>query len=370
MQRHYQGRELDAKEWKRNGGKVIGYFCDSVPEELILAAGLFPLRLSGNPWSDTKKADECNPLPSEAFVSSMLNGLLTDRYDFLDFLVIPRVRTSIHGLYSVLNQAKSAFSDLSLPDVHFLDYLYPVHYSHQVYNRDSINEFKKKLEEWSGKEIINEALANAIAVTNENKSLLKKVAALRAAEPPRVSGIEAIQIIGSSMFMLKEEHNTLLKNYLEASSQLPTRDGVRLFVEASPLDNLQLYQIIEACDAIVVGEDNCWGNRYSDIPIDISLPPMTAIIDRYLNKSPCPWCIPLSRRVNYCVGSAIEAKAQGAIINVYELDDTLSWEIPDDIKALKQKDIPSLHLRNQPYFISEPEKLKIEVREFIDLIRK
>jgi benzoyl-CoA reductase/2-hydroxyglutaryl-CoA dehydratase subunit BcrC/BadD/HgdB len=45
-QRHYQQRNLAALEWKDKGGEVIGYFCDNVPEEVIMAAGFFPLRIS------------------------------------------------------------------------------------------------------------------------------------------------------------------------------------------------------------------------------------------------------------------------------------------------------------------------------------
>jgi hypothetical protein len=36
MQKHYQQRDLAAREWKTKGGKVAGYFCDKVPEEVIL----------------------------------------------------------------------------------------------------------------------------------------------------------------------------------------------------------------------------------------------------------------------------------------------------------------------------------------------
>ena len=118
-----------------------------------------------------------------------------------------------------------------------------------------------------------------------------------------------------------------------------------------------------------MGEDNCWGNRYSDVPIDTSLDPMEAVVDRYHRKSPCPWMIPLSLRVDYCVESALKAKAQGAIHNVYDLDDTQAWEIPDDIKALNQKNIPSLHLRKQSYLISEPDKLKADIQEFVEALR-
>ena len=39
MRKHYQHRDLAAREWKRKGGKVAGYFGNNVPEEMILAAG-------------------------------------------------------------------------------------------------------------------------------------------------------------------------------------------------------------------------------------------------------------------------------------------------------------------------------------------
>ncbi|MFC1820736.1 2-hydroxyacyl-CoA dehydratase subunit D, partial [Thermodesulfobacteriota bacterium] len=284
MRKHYQQRDLAAREWKEEGGEVVGYLCDSVPEELILAAGFFPLRLSGDPWGGTETADgygdgTLSTQGREDFVASMVDMILTGRYDFLDFLIIPRTRDSIQGICSLLDIVKAADPALKLPESHFTDSLYPTSYSNQLYNRDRIIEMKEKLEEWSGKEINNDFLSRAIAIGNENKMLLKEVADLRTADPPRISGVEALQIIGSSMFMLKEEHNRLLSQYLEDTGKLPKRDGVRLFIEGSPLDNLQLYELIELSGATIVTEDNCWGNRYSDVPVDTSIePPIDAIV--------------------------------------------------------------------------------------------
>jgi len=35
-----------AKQWKEdNGGKVMGYFCTYVPEEILYAAGVLPVRI-------------------------------------------------------------------------------------------------------------------------------------------------------------------------------------------------------------------------------------------------------------------------------------------------------------------------------------
>lgn len=368
MQKHYRRRDLAAREWRAKGGKVVGYFCDSVPEEIILAAGFFPLRISGDPQGDTDVARKhvlARFVNREDFVHSMLNMLLTGRYDFLDFLVIPHARDSIHRLYQLLVVIKESNPAMKLPELYFLDTLHTTFFSSGLYHRDRMLELKKQMEEWSGKEVSNQALSQATTITNENRTLLKKVAALRATEPPRISGVEALQIIGSSMFMLKEEHNKLLKQFLEGTDQLPVRDGARLFVGGSPLDNLQLYEIIESCKATVVAEDNCWGNRYSDVPIDTSLEPLEAIVDRYHNKSPCPRMFPMSRRIEYCLQSSVEAKAQGAVFSVFKHDGAEAWEIPDKIKALEEKGIHSLYLRNQPYLISEPGQLKTSIDKFV-----
>ncbi len=368
MQKHYQQRVLAAREWKKKGGKVVGYFCDNIPEEIILAAGFFPFRLSGDPQGSTEAAVEHTEGNQEGFTLSMLNLLLTGKYDFLDFLVIPNSRDSIFQLYNLLVGMKESNPALKLPELYFLDNLGSKSYISGLYNRDRVLEFRKRLEKWAGKKISNRSLSRAIAIGNQNKILLKKVADLRAADPPRISGVEALQIIGSSMFMLKEEHNKVLAKFLEGAERLSARDSVRLFVEGSPLDNLQLYKIIESCNATIVAEDNCWGNRYSDVPVDTSLDPLEAIVDRYHHKSPCPRMFPLSQRVAYCVKSALEAKAQGVIFNVLEFDEDQVWEIPDEIKALEEKGIPTLYLKKQPYLLSQPERLKTIIGEFVKAI--
>ncbi|MBF8266117.1 MAG: bzdN, partial [Dehalococcoidia bacterium] len=44
----FKERHQYAREWKaRTGGKVVGTFCTYVPEEIIYAAGMLPVRLFG-----------------------------------------------------------------------------------------------------------------------------------------------------------------------------------------------------------------------------------------------------------------------------------------------------------------------------------
>jgi benzoyl-CoA reductase/2-hydroxyglutaryl-CoA dehydratase subunit BcrC/BadD/HgdB len=371
MQKHYRQRDLAAREWKRKNGKVVGYFCDSVPEELILAAGFFPIRLYGNPMGKTDVARQ-HLVPRhpkrEDFVHTMLNMLLTGEYDYLDFLVIPHTRDSIHRLYQTVVVLRESSPDIRIPEFHFLDTVHSNLRISEGYLHNQFVEFKNRLEEWSGRTITDESLSQAIAVTNENKRLLKKVAELRAAELPRISGVDALRIIGSSMFMMKEEHNALLRQYLTLTNEegLPHIDGIRLFVSGSPLDNLQLYEVIESSNAVVVSEDNCWGNRYSDVAIDESLDPLDAITDRYYNKSPCPRMYPLKWLTEYSVGSAIRARTEGVVCYVFENAVAEAWATPDKVKEFHSRGIPVLYLKDQKYLIPDPQALGGTVKDFLN----
>lgn len=46
-----EGRGAAAREWKEQGGRVIGYFCSYMPEEIVHAAGLLPYRVMGS-WRE------------------------------------------------------------------------------------------------------------------------------------------------------------------------------------------------------------------------------------------------------------------------------------------------------------------------------
>jgi benzoyl-CoA reductase/2-hydroxyglutaryl-CoA dehydratase subunit BcrC/BadD/HgdB len=365
MQKHYQQRDMAAKEWKKKGGKIVGYLCDSVPDELISAAGFFPLRISGNPLSSTEQADKYTDPYDEGFVRSMFSMILSGQYNFLDYIVIPHSRDSIYGLFRFLSEIQSTDKSLKIPELYLFDIPHTRYWTSGLYNRDRFGDFKKKLEEWSGKPISTNSLQKTISIANENRSLLKKIAALRAAEHPCISGVEALQIIGSSMFMLKEEHNKLLKRFLEKANLLPPLEGVRLFVEGSPLDNLQLYELVESCGALIVGEDNCWGNRYTDNPVDELPEPLEAVADRYHLKSPCAWMCPMKPGVEYCVQKAIETKAQGVIFYIAEWDYAQTWNYPEQKRLLEERQIPNLCLNRQKYLIPDPEKLRIIIEEFV-----
>jgi benzoyl-CoA reductase/2-hydroxyglutaryl-CoA dehydratase subunit BcrC/BadD/HgdB len=47
----------EVERWKEEGGRVIGYFSDSLPGEMITAAGMLPVRLRATGSRETDLSD-------------------------------------------------------------------------------------------------------------------------------------------------------------------------------------------------------------------------------------------------------------------------------------------------------------------------
>jgi hypothetical protein len=74
---------------------------------------------------------------------------------------------------------------------------------------------------------------------------------------------------------------------------------------------------------------------------------------------------PIQRLVDYCVQSAVNAKAQKAICYVYENDGAETWLTHEKVKALQGKGISTINFMNQPYLISDPEQLKAGIGKLV-----
>jgi len=366
----YKQRDIAARQWKEKGGKVVGYISDDVPDEMILAAGLFPFRMSGDPTSGTQEADKYSEYFLDPSVRSILNMLLTGKYDFLDFIIIPHHSDAVLKLYHQLWWIHRVNPVVTFPPVYLFDVLHTPFLTSALYVRDRLAELKKQLEEWSGNTITNDALSRAIATGNRNRDLLNKIAALRVMEKPRISGVEALQIIGTSTFMLKEEHNNLLTQLLSESENLAEINGIKIFVEGSDLDNLQFYELVESCNAVIVAEDSNWGNRYFEDPVDESADPMEALAARYHARPSRFRTQSSDQRVQYCTQKSVSAGVQGVIFYLLEWDPAPAWDQPNQKNALNEKGIPSLYFSDQKYFLSDSDKtsLKADVEHFIGTI--
>ncbi|HEX2964808.1 MAG TPA: 2-hydroxyacyl-CoA dehydratase family protein [Syntrophorhabdaceae bacterium] len=368
----YEHRDLAARDWKSKGGKVVGYISDDVPEELILSAGFFPFRMSGDPYESTAEADKYCEYFLDPSVRSILSMLLMGKYNFLDYMIIPHHSDAVLKLYHELWWIHKINPLIVFPQIHLFDVLHTTFLNSAYYVRRQLADLKTCLEQWSGKMIDLDALSRSIQVVNNNRSLLKRISDLRKRDDIRISGVEALQITGTSCFMMKEDHSKLLTNILNGAETLPVKTGVRVFIEGSDLDNTQFYDLIESSGAVIVGEDSNWGDRYSEDPVDENAEPMEALAERYHIRPSRLRTQSSEQRVKYCSTKTNQAKAQGVIFYLLEWDPAVAWDQPDQKKDLAEKGIPSICFSDQKYLLSESGRTAIQqaVETFLNSIRK
>jgi benzoyl-CoA reductase/2-hydroxyglutaryl-CoA dehydratase subunit BcrC/BadD/HgdB len=288
------------KKWKReNDKKVVGYFCCVTPEEMIYAVGALPARIIGSTES-LQKVNDHIPHYGCAFVRSCVDLAARGIYDYLDAVIIPNACDLIakveYWWRVVAKRPPSVVQGLET-----VPYVYYIKYPEKVTGREvshyyllELRAFKQYLERLTGQFISDDMLSKAVEVYNEHYRLMEQLDELRKPDPPLVSGYESWEAEMASLLMPKEEHNRLMRNYLEEilkrQEQSKKNKGVRIYLSGAAMDKCgaELYRIIEECGGQVVSEDiSVHSSHYKGIKIDSSKPPMEAIVERSL-ATPCP----------------------------------------------------------------------------------
>ncbi len=359
-----ENHHQEAKKWKeQTGGKVLGIYCCNVPEEVIHAAGILPVRILGD-HEETTEADLHFPGNVCPFIKSCFDQALKGKYDYLDGVVVPNVCNMVRSLYSFYKVV------LKMPHTFFLETPQAVGPESVSFFTEELGRFKKSMEDFSGKEISAEALANSIEVYNENRALLRKMEELKRGAPPLLSGSEAQEIVLSSMLMPKEKHNQLLAQLLEqiASRKDAPNQGARLFVSASMLDDTDLFRLIEECGGTVVADDMPMGSRYFYYSVDSNKEPLNALAERYVNKIPCPRKMLVEARLNYVDEVMKGVEVKGVVIHYLRACDPHLYEYPLLKEKFEQQGLPVLYLTGEEK-ATEREEQRNSIEAFLEVIQ-
>ncbi|MCW3977190.1 MAG: 2-hydroxyacyl-CoA dehydratase family protein, partial [Candidatus Bathyarchaeota archaeon] len=258
---------------------------------------------------------------------------------------------------------------VKIPYMHFINTPHTRAEKAHEFFCDEVMRFKASLEKAFGDAISGTALKNAIQVYNANRRLLKEVYDLRRKNPPLISGVEALEIVLSSMVTLKEEHNKLLNHLLaEVSNRSdPPKGGVRLLVSGSVMDNSELLKIVESVGGSVVADDWCMGSRYFWDLVDSGGDPLCALARRYLDKVPSSFMLNQKERFAHAIDMVKRFDVEAAIIFVLKFCDTHSFDAPQLMEELKTMGLPVLYLEWE-HSLSGLAQLKTRIEAFIEMV--
>jgi len=356
------------KRWKERGGKVMGFFCSMLPEELFMAAGLLPFRMRATGSTGTDLADSYFTNLNCSFPKHCLNLALDGAFEFLDGLVYANSCDHIRRLHD--NWKRKVPID-------FIDFLSLPHQTGPdqiAWYTQEFRNLRGRLEQHFDVEIKDENLREAIKLGNETRKLQRSLYELRKQDSPPITGAEVLVVMVAGTAMPKQEYNELLRELLD---QLATREGnsthrARLMVTGGILDDLVWVRAIEDVGGLVVTDGTCFGTRimWEDIDEGTS-DPVEALARYYLAERPsCPRLFGTQEnRTRFTTKMCRDFNCDGIIGEKMMFCD--QWDVEAYLLELdlKEEGIPFLKLERE-YITSGTGQLKTRVQAFIESMGK
>ena len=274
-------------EWKKShpGCKAIAYFPVYAPVELIHAAGMLPVGLSGaGDRLDIQHADARFGSFICSIVKTTMEMGLTGRLDPFDGFLFSTICDSARNLCFVMKR--------NFPNM-YVDFLHlPHNPSSPAATTFLTNEYRRlltELERLGGQPVSDDALRNSIALYNRNRALIRELYRLRTLRPQHVPTGELYQLIRIGNFLPVEEHTAQLEAALAQfeSRTAKQRDSIRIVVEGSFCEQppLTLIRLIEDAGCYIVDDDFVIGQSWFDNDVSTDGDPLQALASSYLDRS-------------------------------------------------------------------------------------
>lgn len=368
----YTNRGERARQLRRTGEKVIGYFCCFVPDEIIAALGMVPFRIQGSQSEPIDEADALLEPMACPFARSCFNMALKGKYAFLDGFVAPHSCDTIERMYHIWrSNTPSSFN-------HFINVPHMMGPSSDEFYKKELLYFVSCLETFTGQKLDLERLRESIRLYNRRRELLRNLYALRKENPPRISGAEITKVLVAGMSIPVAEHIEMVQAVIDEIQQRPARtsDGLpRIFLWGNEIDDAAFIELVESCGAHVVMDDLCTGTRFFWEDVPETDDPFDGLVQKYLGTH-CPrTLIPqkgtrdqdLENRFGYIRGFAEQWDAQGAIFYIVRYCDTCELEGPDLREYLKKRNLPVLMIEDD-YSTATIGQLRTRIQAFLEMI--
>ncbi len=359
----YDKRHEYARDWKqRTGGKVMGCFCSYVPEEMLVAGNILPVRVLGShePQNVTEPYLFGMYCP---FCRDVLAQGLKGKYNYLDGITLSQ--SCIH-----LRQSYVAWREhVKVPHDYYLYMPNKVQTKAATpFLKSELEKYQAHIEEITGRELTDDDLDRGIKIVNRNRDLMHQVYEHRKGDTPKLTGLEAMYMTVSAMWVDKEEHSAEIEKVL---AQLPDRQmdrdtGARLLMVGSENDDIAFIDMVESVGATFVVDDHCTGTRWFWNKVEPNDDRLYAIADRYVKRPPCPtkdweerWRFP------HIVQLCKDFNVEGAIVIQQKFCDPHECDIMPLRKMLDDNSIPSLFLE---FDVTVPiGQFKVRVEAFLEM---
>ena len=351
----------------RTSKKFLGVTSSYVPEEMIVAAGMIPFRITGTtyPLSLSKTYFSGN---ISSFAQSCLEGALRKEYDFLEGVIIGGETDAVKRLYDAWLHFAVKNEHIYLFDIpKFVTSDSLLHYS------ESIVSLKKIIEKDFDLSIDDKKLSDAITICKDTRNLLNRLNNLRKLNIPIINSMQMLEVCQLSVSGDKNVFNPELKILLEQLEnktdyiEINGSSGPRLLMTGSFQNGQELLSIIEKAGGNLVCEDIDNRMGYFRTKVLSSDSPMQAIAKGYMEKPPSANVVDFQKRADHILSLIKEFRIKGVIYHILKFDDPYLFEFPDIKEALSKNNIPVVRIETEVGRMAEGQ-IKTRIEAFIDTL--
>jgi benzoyl-CoA reductase subunit C len=160
--------------------------------------------------------------------------------------------------------------------------------AHAFY-RETLNELIRKLAAAGGK-INASSLERSLDLYRDMRNNLLHLHGLRLQSRLGWRSREFYTVIEACFSLPPETYNEHLKNLISnvKDKKSPQTTGIPILISGSLLEDMTIFDLLETAGGRIVADDLCNGYRFCHPADGTGTDPIERLIDRYMNRFPCP----------------------------------------------------------------------------------
>ncbi len=362
---------------RESGKKVVGWMGYNVPEEMIHALGMIPVRL-GRGGDDRLVEVGARYVSTQncVFVRESA-GLFAENEDpyvrNCDAVVVDATCIQLYRLAEVIRHYFQVRTfTLGVPRSF-------ERYAAREYFIREVESLGLELERYSGCGLDNAKLASSVALYNGIRDAVRELYRYPAAAGSPIRWREVYDVVIAGFYLDRERYLALLRNLLEELKAGGTTggghspdNGVRIVLSGSVIapGDSKLIDIVEHSNGTIVC-DNLWSGYAPYLDAAVKQPTVRGIAEGYMDRTPHaaqPCLDPAADvRIRNMLRMVSENRAHGVIYHTLRFCDSFTLRTGNFRDSMRSAGVPVLDIHTE-YAGSDIESIRTRVEAFVELM--
>ncbi|MCX8083245.1 MAG: 2-hydroxyacyl-CoA dehydratase family protein [bacterium] len=346
--------------------QVVGYFCNSVPEELIMAVGAVPLRLCNQDLHCAEAGEEIIPGDICPVIKAICGSF--DEYIKADIIVIPATCDGKVKLAEILSPA--------FKNIYFIDIPRNSDYTKSIELWESAYlKFYEYLKDRFKAKPTRKDLLSACKTANERTKIFRKIYQLRGEKTGVINSFDYFTLTSASFLLPAKDWTEKAEVlYREMINEKIERDyKKRILLTGSPVifPNFKILEIMEDAKCYIGADILCsaYGHLFDPVEVDEETESgiIRALTLKYIAPSICPCFLGVDKLLNAVLENVEKYSIDGVVYYNLRLCNVFEMDIPVLRSVLKNKGIPFLALKTD-FSREDAGQLKTRLEAFMEML--